>query len=29
MIPKNPNETELNLFKQLKNESRFNPRNIA
>ena len=29
MVPKNPNEKELNLFKQLKNESRFNPRNIA
>ena len=29
MIPKNPNEKELNLFKQLKKESRFNPRNIA
>ena len=29
MIPKNPNEKELNLFKQLKEESRFNPRNIA
>lgn len=29
MIPKNPNEVELNLFKQFKEESRFNPRNIA
>ena len=29
MVPKKPNEKELNLFKQLKNESRFNPRNIA
>lgn len=29
MIPKNPNEKELNLFKQFKEESRFNPRNIA
>lgn len=29
MIPKNPNKLELNLFKQLKEESRFNPRNIA
>ena len=29
MIPKKPNEKELNLFKQLKEESRFNPRNIA
>ena len=29
MVPKNPNEKELNLFKQLKEESRFNPRNIA
>lgn len=26
MVPKNPNEEELNLFKQLKKESRFNPR---
>ena len=29
MVPKNPDEKELNLFKQLKKESRFNPRNIA
>lgn len=29
MIPKNPSQEELNLFKQLKEESRFNPRNIA
>ena len=29
MIPKKPNEKELNLFKQFKEESRFNPRNIA
>lgn len=29
MVPKTPNEKELNLFKQLKKESRFNPRNIA
>ena len=26
MVPKNPDEKELNLFKQLKEESRFNPR---
>ena len=29
MIPKEPSNKELNLFKQLKEESRFNPRNIA
>ena len=29
MVPKKPSEKELNLFKQLKEESRFNPRNIA
>lgn len=29
MIPKNMSKKELNLFKQMKNESRFNPRNIA
>ena len=29
MVPKNPNEKELSLYKQLKEESRFNPRNIA
>ena len=29
MIPKNPNEKELNLFRQFKEESRFNPRSIA
>jgi len=29
MVPKTPSEEELNLFKQLKKESRFNPRNIA
>lgn len=29
MIPKKMNKEELNLFKQLKKESRFNPRNIA
>ena len=29
MIPKSLTDKELNLFKQLKNESRFNPRNIA
>ena len=29
MIPKKPSEKELNLFKQFKEESRFNPRNIA
>ena len=29
MVPKNLDEKELNLFKQLKKESRFNPRNIA
>ena len=28
MIPKNPNEKELNLFEQLKKESRFNPRSL-
>ena len=26
MVPKTPNEVERNLFKQLKEESRFNPR---
>ena len=29
MIPKKLSEEELNLFKQMKKESRFNPRNIA
>lgn len=29
MIPKEPSNKELDLFKQLKEESRFNPRNIA
>ena len=29
MVPKAMNEKEINLFKQLKEESRFNPRNIA
>lgn len=29
MIPKKMNEKELDLFKQMKSESRFNPRNIA
>lgn len=29
MIPKNLSKKELSLFKQMKNESRFNPRNIA
>lgn len=29
MVPKNPSTEELELFKKLKEESRFNPRNIA
>lgn len=29
MVPKVMNDKEINLFKQLKEESRFNPRNIA
>ena len=29
MIPKKMNEQELELFKKMKSESKFNPRNIA